>query len=168
MQATVLLARVGDSMDVGTVDETAAPAETDSSWINAGETINAELSVELQTKERTKISNGRRIKVKKVLQEDYTVKFTVEELSKRVLDLITGSNTTATDAVTAFGSQGRKYWIRFTGTDVDATDRLKLGGLCTITPSGATPLAGEEFFRADFDAEFEDPPTGEVLEAYTP
>lgn len=166
LQATVLLARVGDAMDTGTVGESAAPTAGDISWINAGETINAELNVDVQTKDRTKIVSGKRIKVPKVIQEDYTVKFTVEELSKRVLDLITGSNTTATDVVTAFGSQGRKYWIAFTGTDVDATDRLKLAGLCTITPAGAVPLAGEEFFRCDFDAKFENPPTGEVVDAY--
>lgn len=161
IQGYVFVARLG-----GAVTVAAAPAHDSAAWLKTGETTNGELNVEVETKERTKIELGKRIKISEVVSENFTLKATIEELNKLVIDLIFGSDTTNDNAFIAAGAQGRKAWVRFQGYDQGNTNRILLQGLVLIKPSGAINLAGEEFFKADFDMMFEGRPTGSLIGAY--
>lgn len=163
LQGYVFIARIGD----GGVTAAEPPAHDSANWIKAGETVNAELSAEIETAERTKIQVGKRIRVEEVTGEAYTLQATIQELNKLVIDLFFGSDTTATDAFIATGAQGRHAWVRFQAYDQGNNNRSLLEGVASIRPSGPLTVAGEEFFQAQFDMIFEGRPSGTVTDAYS-
>lgn len=162
IQGYLWVARLSGS----TVTEAAAPAHDSNLWLKLGEATNGSLASEIETKTRTRIVLGRREQVDEVIRETFTMKATVEELNKLVVDLVFGSNTTATNDFIATGNQGRRAWVRFQGYQQGDANRMLLQGLVMIKPSGDTPLFGEEFFKADFDMKFEGRPTGQLIGAY--
>lgn len=162
IQGYVWIARLSGSV----VTASAAPAANSEHWLKLGEAVNGSLTPDIETKTRTRIVLGRREQVEEVIRETYTMKTTIEELNKLVVDLVFGSNTTATNDFIATGNQGRRAWVRFQGYEQTDANRVLLQGLVMIKPSGDTPLFGEEFFKADFDMKFEGRPTGQLIGAY--
>jgi len=164
LQGHIFIAREGDGTPA--VTKAAPPAHDSASWIKLGETIDAELSAEIETATRTAIQIGKRVKIDEVIAETFTLKGTIQELNKLVLDLFFGSTTTATDAFIATGSQGRKAWVRFQAYDQANANRSLLEGFAMIRPAGPLTVAGEDFFQAEFDMVFEGRPSGTVTSAY--
>lgn len=171
MQGHVYLARVG----VGGVTATTAPAlmtgEAPNQVVNPlflklGEALTGTLGVEAETKEIVRIVQGQRETEELTLNEKFTAKITIQELNKLVVDMIFGSDTTATDDFIARGSNGRKAWVFQQAMDHGNAARVLLLGLATVRPAGDVPLFGEDVFKADFEMKFIGRPTGKLLGAY--
>jgi len=161
-QGYIWVARLSD-----TVTDASAPAENSTDWLKLGEAVNGSIGVEIETKERTKIVLGQRLKVESIIRETFTMKVSIEELNKLVFDLIFRSNETATNAFISHGSQGRKAWVRYQGYGEDDVNNAILQGVALIKPSGEVALFGEDFFKADFDMVFEGKVSGQLIGSYT-
>jgi hypothetical protein len=166
LQGYVFIAREGNQDGGGTVTKAAPPAHDSPAWVKAGETINGELSVEIETATRTEIQGGKRVKIDEIIAETFTLKATIQELNKLIVDLFFNSDQTANDAFIASGSQGRKAWVRFQAYAQNNANRILLEGFAMIQPSGPLAVAGEDFIQAEFDMTFEGRPSGAVVGAY--
>lgn len=160
LQCHVMVARIA-----GAVTRASAPIATSADWIRLGNATSGGVSVATETKERTSIVVGQRVKIKAVVSREISAKATIEELNKAVVDAIFGSATTATDDFISHGA-GFTYWVRFQSYDQDDTNRILLEGLADISPSGDIPLGGDEFFKADFDFAFQGRVAGKLIGAY--
>lgn len=167
LQGHLYVARVG----VGGVTAETAPATVIDNAVNPlflklGEALSGGISVDIETKDIIRIVAGRRETEEIVIQEKYSMKASIQELNKLVLDLVFGSDTTATDEFVAWGGAGRKAWVFQQGVDGANVARTLLLGLAVIKPSGETPLFGEDVFKADFDFQFIGRPSGQLVGAY--
>jgi hypothetical protein len=167
LQGHVYIARVG----VGGVTADTAPATLvgeapNPLYLKLGEALNGGLNIERETKEIIRIVGGRREKEDITLSETYTAKVTIQELNKLVIDMVFGSDTTATDDFIAAGPAGRKAWVYMQELDHASVSRLLLLGLATVAPAGEVPLFGEDVFKADFDFKFIGRPAGKLIGAY--
>lgn len=161
-QGYIWVARLSD-----TVTDAAAPAADSTDWLKLGEAVNGSIGTEVETKERTKIVLGQRLKVESIIRETFTMKVSIEELNKLVFDLVFRSDETATNAFISHGAQGRKAWVRYQGYDEADDNNAILQGLALVKPSGDVPLFGEDFFKADFDMSFEGKLSGQLIGSYT-
>lgn len=167
LQGHLYLARVG----VGGVTAATAPAtvvdgEINPQYLKLGEALNGGMNVEVETKPIVRIIGGRRETEEVVMAEKYSMKASIQELNKLVVDMIFGSDTTATDDFISWGTNGRKAWVFQQGLDHEHVSRTLLLGLALVKPSGETPLFGEDVFKADFDFNFIGRPTGKLIGAY--
>lgn len=169
LQGHVYVARVNGS----TVTEATAPATTTGDppeinplYLKLGEALSGGITPEIETKPIIRIVGGIREEDDIVVKERYTARVTVQELNKLVVDLLFGSNTTATDGFTAAGSQGRKAWVFMQAMDSASQPRVLLLGLAHIQPAGEVNIFGEDVFTADFEIKFRGRPAGTLINAY--
>lgn len=169
LQGHVYVARVNGT----TVTEATAPATTTGNppeinplFIKLGEALSGGITPDIETKQIIRIVGGIREEEDIVVKERYTARVTIQELNKLAVDLMFGSNTTATDNFVATGTQGRRAWVFFQTMDSASAPRLLLLGLAHIQPAGEVNLFGEDVFAADFEMRFRGRPTGTLINAY--
>lgn len=167
LQGHIYLARIG----VGGVTETVAPAtvvtaQPNPLYLKLGEALSGGITVEVETKPIIRIVGGRREEDEIVIAEKFSMKASIQELNKLVIDMIFGSNTTATDDFIGWGNAGRRAWVFMQGLDSASVSRTLLLGLATVKPSGEVPLFGEDVFKADFDFKFKGRPSGKLIGSY--
>lgn len=169
IQGHVYLARVGVggvTAETAPATQTGDPLVQNPLYLKLGEALDGGLSVDIETKPIVRIVGGRRETEDLVVAEKYAAKVTIQELNKLVVDMVWGSDTTTTDDFTAWGNTGRKAWVFMQGLDGASVTRTLLLGLAFVSPSGDTPLFGEDVFKAQFDFKFIGRPTGKLIGAY--